>query len=123
MTGWRTPLFFATPLERWFPQSAELRRYFARDFDYGRAGDVLQPPAAALLLRRSAFESLGGLDEELPLYFGDVDLSRRLLAAGGRTRFLPEARVTHVGGASTRHFPARLERTDPTGQRANLGSL
>lgn len=108
--GWRTPLWFATPLERWFPDSSELRRYFARDFDYEHDGDVLQPPAAALLVRRSAWEALGGLDESLWLFFNDVDFSRRLLERRQLTRYLCEARVVHVQGASTSRLPALLER-------------
>jgi GT2 family glycosyltransferase len=44
---WRSALWFATPLERWLPESAELRRYFARDFDYEHDGDVAQPPDRA----------------------------------------------------------------------------
>ena len=110
LPNWSTPLWFGTPLERWFPRSAELARYFARDFDYERDGDAAQPPAAALLLRRSVLEALGGLDESMRLFFNDVDLSRRLLAAGWRTRYLCGARVGHVGGASTQAAPDLLER-------------
>jgi hypothetical protein len=29
----RSVLWFGTPLERWFPNSRELRRYFERDWD------------------------------------------------------------------------------------------
>ena len=105
-----TALWFATPLERWFPKSRELERYFARDFDYEHDGDAQQPPAAALLLRRSTLEALGAFDESMWLFFNDVDLSKRLLQAGWRTRYLCDARVVHVGGASTRQFGAQLER-------------
>jgi N-acetylglucosaminyl-diphospho-decaprenol L-rhamnosyltransferase len=105
-----TALWFGTPLERWAPDSRELRRYFARDFDHAHDADVVQPPATALLLRRSALEQVGLLDERLVLYFNDVDLSRRLAQAGWKTRFLCDARVRHVGGASTRLLPERLER-------------
>jgi GT2 family glycosyltransferase len=107
---WSTPLWFGTPFERWFPASSELERYFARGFSHDHDSDVEQPPAAALLLRRSALTMVGLLDESMPLYFNDVDLSKRLAAAGWRTRFLHSAVVLHVGGASTRQFPARLER-------------
>ncbi len=107
---WSTALFFGTPLERWFPHSAELERYFARAFTHEHDGDVEQPPAAALLLRRSALDGVGLLDERMPLFFNDVDLSKRLAAKGWRTRFFHAARVIHVGGASTRQFAARLER-------------
>lgn len=51
--------------------------------------------AAALLLRRQAFEDIGGFDEKLFLYGEDVDLSWRLRAAGWKLRYLPSARVVH----------------------------
>jgi GT2 family glycosyltransferase len=107
-----TALWFATPLERWFPQSRELARYFLRDFDHASERDVEQPPAACLLLRRAALEQLGGpvLDERLRLYFNDVDLSLRLARAGWRTRYLPQACVVHHVGQSTRQVPDRLLR-------------
>lgn len=96
-----TPLFFGTPLERWLPDSFELRRYFLREFDHETERDVEQPPAACWLLRRSAWESVGEFDESLELFFNDVDWCRRLARSGGRLRFLPSARVLHHGGAST----------------------
>ena len=99
-----TPLFFSTPLERWFPKSPELNRYFERAFDHEHERDIDQPPAACFLVRRAALDQVGLFDETLWLFFNDVDLSRRLLAAGWRTRFLPEARVMHHVGASTRQF-------------------
>lgn len=107
-----TALWFATPLERWFPESRELARYFLHDFDHESERDVEQPPAACLLLRRAALESLGGaaFDERLRLYFNDVDLSLRLARGGWRTRFLPQARVVHHVGQSTRQVPERLLR-------------
>jgi N-acetylglucosaminyl-diphospho-decaprenol L-rhamnosyltransferase len=110
-----TVLWFATPLERWFPESRELQRYFLRDFDAESEQDVEQPPAACLLLRSTALATVrepgaDPFDERLPLYFNDVDLSWRLLRAGWRTRFLPGARVVHHLGQSTRLVPDRLLR-------------
>jgi len=100
----RTALFFSTPLERWFPESRELRRYFMRDWDQESSRDVDQPPAACLLLRRSVLEQVGLFDEELWLFYNDVDLSRRIRAAGWKTHYLAEARVLHHVGASTSKF-------------------
>jgi GT2 family glycosyltransferase len=99
-----TALWFATPFERWFPESRELKRYFARDFDYERDADVEQPAAACLLVRRAALAALGGLDERLWLFFSDVDLAARLLKTGARVRYLASARATHHLGRSTRQF-------------------
>jgi GT2 family glycosyltransferase len=102
--GWWTPLCTGTILERIWPQNPERRRYFLRSFDHESDADVEQPAAACLLLRRSCFEALSGLDERLWLFFNDVDLCKRLQAAGGRLRFLAEARVFHQLGASTSQF-------------------
>jgi GT2 family glycosyltransferase len=106
--GWWTPLFFATPLERWFPRSREMRRYFMLDWDQESERDVDQPPAAALLLRREVIERVGGFDERLWLFFNDVDLSRRMADAGWRTRYLADARVLHHVGESTKQFGTRV---------------
>ncbi len=99
-----TALWFATPLERWFPDSKELRRYFLRDWDQESSADIDQPPAAALLVRRSVLDEIGLFDEELWLFFNDVDLSKRMHAAGWKTRYLAESEVLHHVGGSTRRF-------------------
>jgi GT2 family glycosyltransferase len=101
-----TPLFWGTPIERWFPDSFELRRYFMREWDHASSRDVEQPPAAVLMLSRAAIERVGMFDERLWLFYNDVDLSKRLAQAGLRTRYLAEARVVHHVGASTKKFAA-----------------
>jgi GT2 family glycosyltransferase len=124
--GWATPLFFGTPLERWFPRSAELRRYFYADFDHEHDRDVEQPPAAALLLAREEYLEMGGFDEGLPLFFNDVDLCLRLAQAGRRIRYLSTPQVIHHGGASTRQladFASRWHRDRLTYYRKHHGRL
>ncbi|GMU64398.1 MAG: hypothetical protein AMXMBFR36_06720 [Acidobacteriota bacterium] len=62
---------------------------------------VEQPAAAALALRRAAFEGLGGFDAGFhPAWFEDVDLARRLAARGERIVYLPAATFLHRGGGS-----------------------
>jgi N-acetylglucosaminyl-diphospho-decaprenol L-rhamnosyltransferase len=56
---------------------------------------------SCLLLRRAAFESVGGFDERYFMYFEDVDLGDRLARAGWRNRYVPSAEVVHAGGHST----------------------
>lgn len=103
-----TALFFATPFETWFPESRELRRYFMRDWDHEGERDVDQPPAACLLLSRTALDAVGGFDEDLWLFYNDVDLSRRLRDAGLKTRYLGDVAVLHHEGASTSKFAGFL---------------
>ena len=56
---------------------------------------------ACMLVRRTAFEQLGGFDERFFLYCEDTDICRRVWDAGQTVRFEPSARVWHVGGASS----------------------
>jgi N-acetylglucosaminyl-diphospho-decaprenol L-rhamnosyltransferase len=63
---------------------------------------------ACLLLRREAFEAVGGFDPGYFMFFEDVDLGERLGRAGWRNVYVPTARVTHVGGTSWRDRPARM---------------
>jgi GT2 family glycosyltransferase len=55
---------------------------------------------AALLVRRSAFEALGGFDEKFFLYFEDIDFCLRLRAAGGKVYYDPTVTIIHLGGES-----------------------
>lgn len=67
---------------------------------------VEQPAAAALLIRRTIFDEVGGLDEQFsPAWFEDVDLCQRLARAGQRMFVVPAATAKHFGGASLEHLP------------------
>ncbi|HYR91099.1 MAG TPA: glycosyltransferase family 2 protein [Terriglobia bacterium] len=64
---------------------------------------VEQPAAAALMIRRDAWESIGGFDEQFyPAWYEDVDFCRRLTAAGWEIYFAPKAEFLHEGGYSAR---------------------
>lgn len=90
-------------LNRLSPESAGLRAERYLDRDRAAPFDVEQPAGAALLVRRGAFEALGGFDPAFaPAWFEDVDFCARLLASGRRIRFVPAARVRHVGGTAMR---------------------
>lgn len=57
--------------------------------------------AAAALYRRSALEEVGPFDERFFAYLEDVDLGLRLLLAGWRTRYVPDAVARHEGSATS----------------------
>ena len=63
--------------------------------------DVDTVPLACALIRRQAWDAVGGLDERFFFYFEDQDLCRRLRAAGWRIAVAWDAVATHVGGASS----------------------
>ncbi len=69
-------------------------------WDPERRRDVPWAIGAFLLLRRSAFEAVGGFDERQFIYAEDLDLGWRLHEAGWITRYEPGARVLHFSGAA-----------------------
>lgn len=56
---------------------------------------------ACVLVRRSAFEEVGGFDDGYFMYFEDVDLGYRLTKAGYRNVYEPASTVLHTGAHST----------------------
>lgn len=67
--------------------------------------------AAAVLLRRDAFESVKGFEPKLFMYGEDVDLSWRLRAAGWRLRYIPRHAVVHRSYA----YPEQVKRAQVLG--------
>lgn len=61
---------------------------------------------ACLLVRRSAFDQIGGFDERYFMYMEDVDLGDRLGKAGWQSIYVPTAEVLHHKGHSTGRDPA-----------------
>ncbi|OBG37811.1 MULTISPECIES: glycosyltransferase family 2 protein [Mycolicibacter] len=62
---------------------------------------------ACLLVRRAAFDAIGGFDERYFLYMEDVDLGDRLAKAGWLNVYVPSAEVLHQKGHATGKDPAR----------------
>lgn len=81
------------PLERW-------------DTTQPRSVEVIK--GACLLLRRTALQQIGLLDERFFIYTEEVDLCYRLLQAGWDLWYVPSATVTHFGGASSSQAVERM---------------
>lgn len=57
---------------------------------------------ACMLIRRSAFDAVGGLDERYFLYWEDADFCRRIRNARFEVRYSPAATAVHRAGQSSR---------------------
>jgi len=63
---------------------------------------VDQVAAAAIMIRRQAYEQTGGFDEHFhPAWYEDVDYCHRLKCCGWQVYFVPAAEFIHTGGYST----------------------
>jgi GT2 family glycosyltransferase len=77
--------------------------------DGGPLEDVGVLSGCFLMLRRTALEREGGLDERFFFYGEDVDLCRRYGRARWRVCCLPGTTATHYGGASSRGAPGAFQ--------------
>lgn len=99
-----TALCFDTIWGRFPPGKWVDDHYHMRAFDHLHSRDVDQPPGACCVIAREEYLDMGGLDEDLWLFFNDVDLCRRLRERGRRIRYLAEAEVMHHVGGSTKGY-------------------
>jgi len=72
--------------------------------------DPLQPaqidwaPGAFSIIRKSVLDEVGLLDENFFFYYDDVDICRRIHAAGYQVWYWPDIVVVHIGGESARQM-------------------
>lgn len=65
---------------------------------------------SVMLMRRAAFERVGGWDERFFLYFEDIDYCLRLRRAGGQVIYDPSVTVIHHRGRSAATEQAMAQR-------------
>ncbi len=85
----------------WGPFRRERERYYGPHRP-GPAIDVDNLSGAMLVVRREAWEDVGGFDERFFLYCEDVDWSLRARERGWRLRFVPEVEVRREKSLTSR---------------------
>ena len=95
--------FEALLINRVWPGNPVNWHYRCLGFDYSTPMEVEQPAGAFLMIRRDAWEKLGGLDEDFyPLWFEDVDFLKRAKDKLYHIHYVPKAVAKHTGGHSIR---------------------
>jgi GT2 family glycosyltransferase len=92
----------STQVQRISPDNTLLRRYYVQDRGDDEPQDVDWLVGACLCLRAEAVRRVGLFDERYFMYSEEIDLCRRLRAAGWRVRYEPRAEVLHLEGGSSR---------------------
>lgn len=91
-----------------WPRNAFTRRYRMLAWDHATAADVDWVSGSCFLVRRIAWDEVGGFDEAYFMYAEDVDLCWRLHRAGWKVAYEPAATVVHAQGVSTDRHPYRM---------------
>ncbi|MBU8870470.1 MAG: glycosyltransferase [Gemmatimonadales bacterium] len=90
-----TLLLRRTFLGKLFPRSRTVRLHLMQDFDHQSSRPVDWVLGGCILVRRSALERTGPMDERFFLYFEDVDWCYRMWQAGCEVQYTPDARFVH----------------------------
>lgn len=98
--GLRSTFAQALYLNQIFPRATWASELVRTPADYERRTAPEWVSGACILFPRDLLEALGGLDEGFFLYCEDTDICRRVWDSGRSIRFVPDAEVVHVGGAS-----------------------
>ncbi len=98
-TLWRlaTEYFF---LRKLAPRSELLNAFYAAGFDHESPRRSEFVMGACMLVRRDAFDAIGGFDEDYFLFSEETDWCYRAARHGFEVWFTPDARCVHVGGAA-----------------------
>lgn len=83
-----------------------LLRRFIHDWHTTQLQAVDWVSGACLLVRREVIAQVGGLDENIFMYFEDADWCRRIRLAGWPVMFNPHIEIVHLGGQSLKQNPA-----------------
>lgn len=77
-------------------------RYHPESFDYSKTYQIPDGwlTGAALMIRRSALDTVGLLDEHYHFFMEDADWGLAVSRSGWETWFVPDARITHLLGGS-----------------------
>ena len=111
----------------WEPGVAMHSHHFYSSDSPGYAGALMTTTnysavtAACMLLRRSLFDEVGGLPENLPVQFNDVDLCLRIRERGYYIVYTPYAELYHHESVSRGHFSG--DRTENLYMRERWGEV
>jgi len=85
-----------------FPKSAKFNRYYLGNLSPDETNEIEILSGAFMLMRKSALDKVGLLDEQFFMYGEDIDLSWRIILGGYKNYYFPETRIIHYKGESTK---------------------
>ena len=95
-----TAFYKMVGLCRRYPEHKRFAHYYMSYLPWDEPVEIEVISGAFCMLRRSALDAVGLLDEDFFMYGEDIDLSYRLIKGGYQNWYLPE-RILHYKGEST----------------------
>lgn len=95
-------IFSLSFINKLFPNNPISKKFFLRDWDKKMVKKVDVVPGTAFMIGKNLFDKIGGLDEKFFLFFEEADLARKIAALGLSNYIIPQAKIIHLGGESTR---------------------
>jgi GT2 family glycosyltransferase len=89
-------------LSKIFPKSKLFNHYHLGYLDEFETNEIEVLAGAFMLMRRSALDKVGLLDETFFMYGEDIDLSYRIIKGGYKNYYFPETSILHYKGESTK---------------------
>lgn len=99
--------FRLTGLSRLFPENRHIGAYNMTYLDPDTPHDVDAVSGSFMIVRRDTINEIGTLDESFFMYGEDLDWFYRMRKGGWRVCYVPDTRVVHYKGESTRRSPHR----------------
>ena len=75
--------------------SHRVKKYLMTDFDHNKVQEVDLLTGAAMIMKRSVFEEVGGFDERYFLFMEDFDLCREVRKISKKIIYYPEVTLEH----------------------------
>ena len=98
-----------------------LMSIFTRHMQTKRLVSIISPAAwvsgGSLMIQRDIFQKIGGFDEQFFLYWEDVDLCRRVRSLGYGVYVVPNARISHLRGVSSKDRRRKTQLYDASANR------
>lgn len=106
-TVWRLATEFLY-LRKLAPRSRVFNAFYMGGFDFDRELDVDFLMGACLLVRRSAIDEVGPMNEDYFMFSEETDWAKRFWDRQWKVRFIPTAETIHLGGQSWHKEYARM---------------
>jgi GT2 family glycosyltransferase len=96
-------IFSFSIINKIFPKNPIAKKYWMiNEWNRDTVKEVASVPGTAFMIRSDIFRKIKGFDENFFMYFEEHDLCRRVSALGSKIMMIPNAKVFHALGQSSK---------------------